>query len=137
LGQSATRRKRTPLEVSKVVLDAAFRIHSHFGPGLLESVYEACLAQELRDQGLTVETQVPVPVYFNGVKMEVGFRIDLLVEGLVIIEVKSVEALAPVHHAQTLSYLKLAEKSLGLLINFNVVHLKDGIKRFVVGSEWK
>jgi GxxExxY protein len=80
---------------------------------------------------------VPVPVYFNGVKMEVGFRIDLLVEGLVIIEVKSVEALAPVHHAQTLSYLKLAEKSLGLLINFNVVHLKDGIKRFVVGSEWK
>jgi GxxExxY protein len=95
LVQSATGRKRTPLEISKVVLDAAFKIHSHFGPGLLESVYEACLAQELRDRGLKVETQVPVPVYFNSVKMEVGFRIDLLVEDLVIVEVKSVEALAP------------------------------------------
>jgi GxxExxY protein len=135
--QSATSRKRTPLEISKVVLDAAFKIHSHFGPGLLESVYEACLAQELRDQGLLVETQVPVPVYFNSVKMEVGFRIDLLVEALVVVEVKSVESLAPVHHAQTLSYVKLANKSLGLLINFNVVHLKDGVKRFVVGSDWK
>ena len=95
------------------------------------------MAQELRDQGLVVETQVPVPVFFNSVKMEVGFRIDILVEGLVVVEVKSVEALAPVHHAQTLSYVKLASKNLGLLINFNVVHLKDGIKRFVVGSEWK
>lgn len=133
----ATKTKRTPLEVSKRVLEASFKIHTHFGPGLLESVYESCLAQELRDMGLRVETQVPVPVVFNRVKLEVGYRIDILVEDCVLIEVKSVEAIAPVHHAQTLSYLKLRGLSLGLLINFNVVHLKDGIKRFVIGSDWK
>jgi GxxExxY protein len=115
--------------VSKAILDAAFRIHSHFGPGLLESVYETCLAHELRKMGLTVET--------HGVKMDVGYRLDLLIENLVIVEVKSVELLAPVHHAQTLSYLKLSSKRLGLLINFNTVHLKDGIKRFVIGDDWR
>lgn len=137
MASPATRQKRTPLAVSKLVLSAAFKIHSHFGPGLLESVYEACLAQELRDMGLTVETQVPVPVFFNQVKLEVGYRIDLLVEACVLVEVKSVEALAPVHGAQTLSYLKLANLRLGLLINFNVVQLKSGIKRFVNGTDWR
>lgn len=91
------------LEASKMVLDAAFKIHSHFCPGLLESVYEACLAQELRDKDLKVETQVPVPVFFNGTKLEVGYHIDLLVEDMVVVEIKSVEVLAPVHKAQTLS----------------------------------
>jgi GxxExxY protein len=134
---TGTRTKRTPLEVSKLVLGAAFKIHSHFGPGLLESVYEACLAQELKDAGLNVQTQVPVPVIFNGVKLEVGYRIDVVVENAVLVEIKSVEAIAPVHGAQTLSYLKLSGLTLGLLINFNVVHLKDGIKRFVIGSNWK
>jgi GxxExxY protein len=135
--QTGAKAKRTPLEVSKLVLDASFKIHSHFGPGLLESVYEACLAQELKDTGLRVLTQVPVPVVFNQVKLEVGYRIDLTVEDLVLVEIKSVEAIAPVHGAQTLSYLKLSGLTLGLLINFNVVHLKDGIKRFVIGSNWK
>jgi GxxExxY protein len=135
--QTGAQPKRNAVAVSKAILDAAFRIHSHFGPGLLESVYETCLAHELRKMGLTVETQVPVPVYYDGVKMDVGYRLDLLVENLVIVEVKSVELLAPVHHAQTLSYLKLSSKRLGLLINLNTVHLKDGIKRFVIGDDWR
>jgi GxxExxY protein len=134
---SAVRTKRTPLEVSRLILKAAFKVHSHFGPGLLESVYESCLAQELRDIGLSVKTQVPVPVFFNQVQLEVGYRIDLLVDESVLVEVKSVEAMAPVHSAQTITYLKLAKLKLGLLINFNVLHLKSGIKRFVIGTDWK
>ncbi len=134
---SGVKTKRTPLEVSRIILKVAFKVHSHFGPGLLESVYESCLAQELRDMGLRVETQVPVPVYFNQVKLEIGYRIDLLVDDSVLVEVKSVEAIAPVHSAQTLTYLKLANLKLGLLINFNVLHLKSGIKRFVIGTDWR
>lgn len=99
MGTIAAKPKRTPLEVSRLVLAAAFKIHSHFGPGLLESVYESCLAQQLRDEGLFVETQVPVPVYFNGVKLEVGCRMDLLVDHCVLVEVKSVDTIGPVHHA--------------------------------------
>lgn len=101
--ETVKRENRTALEVSRMVLDAAFKIHTHFGPGLLESVYETCLAQELRDKGLKIETQVAVPVYFNDTKLEVGYRIDLLVEDLVVVEIKSVEAIAPVHEAQALS----------------------------------
>jgi GxxExxY protein len=99
--------------------------------GLLESAYEACLAWELRQRGFHVETQVPLPLVYHGVKLEVGYRIDLLVDDCVIVEAKSVDGLAPIHEAQVISYLKLSGRKVGLLINFNVVHLKDGIRRLV------
>jgi GxxExxY protein len=107
------------------------------GPGLLESTYQACLTQELRLRELEARTEVGLPVFYEGIKLDVGYRIDILVEDAVVVEVKSVDAIAPIHQAQVLSYLKLSDKSLGLLINFNVVHLKDGIKRFVMGDRWK
>jgi len=116
--------------LSRQVLDAAFRVHSALGPGLLESAYVACLAHELRKDGLQVRTEVPVPLVYEGVQLaDVGYRMDLLVEEQFVVEVKSVEALAPVHHAQLISYLKLSNRRLGLLINFNVAHLMDGISR--------
>ena len=133
----AATRAKSPNEISRLVISAAMRVHSALGPGLLESAYEACLGYELRKLDLSVESQVGVPVVYEGVKLDVGYRIDLVVERVVIVEIKSIEAIAPIHHAQVLSYLKLSGKSLALLINFNVVHLKDGIKRFVVGTEWK
>ncbi|MCY2991653.1 MAG: GxxExxY protein [Planctomycetota bacterium] len=120
-----------PNEVSGQVVDAAMKVHTVLGPGLLESAYEGCLAYELRKRGLKVGTQVGLPVVYEGVNIDVGYRIDLLVEDLVIAELKAVDALAPIHQAQLLTYLKLSGKRLGLLINFNVVHLKDGIKRMV------
>ena len=129
-------RKRTANEVSRLVLDAAMTVHTALGPGLLESTYQACLAQELRNRGMTVRSEVPVPVVYEGIKLEVGYRIDLLIEDLVVLEIKSVEAIAPIHEAQLLSYLKLSGQSLGLLLNFNVVHMKDGIRRFVMGTGW-
>ena len=129
--------KRSPNDVSKHVVDAAMKVHTALGPGLLESTYEACLAQELRLMGLDVKTQVPLPVVYQGIKLDVGYRIDMLVEDSVIVEVKSVDGIAPIHQAQVLSYLKLSGRGLGLLINFNVVHLKDGMKRFVMGDSWK
>jgi GxxExxY protein len=114
------------------VLDAAFAVHRQLGPGLLEAAYKACLLHELRLAGLAVEAEVPVPVVYRGEKLaEVGYRIDLLVERELIIEIKTLEAVAPVHHAQLLSYLKLSHRRLGLLINFNVPMLKDGIWRRV------
>ena len=119
-------------ELSRSILDAAFRVHSAIGPGLLESAYEACLAYELRAEGLNVLTQLPLPLIYREVSLDVGYRLDLLVEELVVVEVKSVDALIPIHQAQLLSYLRLSEKRLGLLINFNVVRLKDGIKRLVM-----
>ena len=119
-------------ELSKSILDAAFRVHSALGPGLLESAYEACLAYELRAEGFNVLTQVPLPLVYREVTLDVGYRLDLLVEELVV-EVKSIDALFAIHQAQLLSYLKLSEKRLGLLLNFNVVRLKDGIKRLVNG----
>ena len=136
---SATGAKRAwkPNEISGAVISAAMKIHSTLGPGLLESVYEACLAEELRSAGFHVETQVPVPVVYGQTKLEIGFRIDLLVENTVIVEIKSVEAIAPVHRAQVLTYLRLSGKPIGLLINFNEVHLKDGISRFVMGTAWQ
>ena len=120
-------------ELSRNILDATFRVHSALGPGLLEGAYEACLAYELRAEGFGVLTQVPLPLVYREVRLDVGYRLDLLVEELVIIEIKAVDALSAIHQAQLLSYLKLSGKRLGLLINFNVVRLKDGIKRLVNG----
>jgi len=124
-------------EVSHVVVTAAIRVHSELGAGLLESAYQACLHHELHVAGIRSACQVALPVVYRGVKLEIGYRIDVLVEDLVIVEIKSVDAISPVHQAQIISYLKLSGKSLGLLINFNVVHLKDGIRRFVNGTGWK
>jgi GxxExxY protein len=120
-------------ELSRSILDAAFRVHSALGPGLLESAYEECLAYELRAEGFTILTQVALPLAYREVRLDVGYRLDLLVEDLVVVEIKSVDALAAIHQAQVLSYLKLSGKRLGLLINFNVVRLKDGIRRLVNG----
>jgi GxxExxY protein len=120
-------------EVSGQVVDAAMKVHSALGPGLLESAYEGCLLYELRQRGLHVASQVGVPVQYDGHQIDVGYRIDLLVEDQVIVELKAVESLAPIHEAQLLTYLKLSGKKVGLLINFNVLHLKDGIKRRVLG----
>lgn len=130
-------RKLTANEVSHEVITAAMKVHSQLGPGLLESTYQACLQQELSKAGIHSQAQVPLPVVYDGVKLDVGYRIDLRVEGLVVAELKSIDAMGPIHHAQVLSYLKLSGESIGLLINFNVIHLKDGIKRFVSGTNWR
>jgi len=124
-------------EVSHAVITSAMKVHTELGPGLLESTYTACLQYELGQAGICSATQVGLPVVYHGVKLELGYRMDLVVEELVIVEIKSVDAVSPVHHAQLLSYLKLSGKSIGLLINFNVVRLKDGIRRFVNGTGWK
>jgi GxxExxY protein len=127
----------TAQKVSHAIITAAMRVHTELGPGLLESAYTACLLYELRADGYSGSTQVGLPVIYRGIKLDLGYRMDLLVENLVIVEIKSVDAVSPVHHAQIISYLKLSGKSLGLLINFNVIHLKEGIKRFVNGSGWR
>jgi GxxExxY protein len=127
--------KLVPLDVEaigKKVLDASYTAHSALGPGLLESVYEACLAFELEKQGLNVETQVVVPVKYQEVFVETGLRLDLWVEKSVIVELKAVETIHPLYEAQLLTYLKITGCRLGFLINFNVKRLKDGIKRMVV-----
>ena len=118
--------------VGAAVMEAAFRAHRALGPGLLESVYEHCMAEELLTAGLRVEHQVAVPVVYGSRKLQVGFRIDLLVNGVVVVEVKSVEALAPIHTSQLLTYLRFSERRLGYLINFNTVLLKDGFRRVVL-----
>jgi GxxExxY protein len=123
-------------QVSGAVVDAAVRVHSALGPGLLESAYAACLTFELRKRGYRVDTEVGLPVVYDGVKLDLGYRIDLLVGNVVIVEVKCVEVIHPVHEAQLLSYLRLSGKNVGLLINFYVVRLKDGIKRMVDGRDW-
>jgi GxxExxY protein len=120
-----------PEELTRRIIGAAMRVHSALGPGLLESAYEACLLFELHREGLEVARQVELPVVYENVRIDCGYRIDLLVEDAVIVELKAVEKLSPLHHAQLLSYLKLSGKQVGLLINFNVVHLRDGIKRLV------
>lgn len=127
----------TAQQVSHAVITAAMKVHTELGPGLLESAYVACLQYELLHAGYRSATQVGLPVVYRETKLELGYRMDLVVENLVIVEVKSVDSIAPVHQAQVLSYLKLSGKSLALLINFNVVHLKDGIKRFVNGTGWQ
>jgi len=118
-------------EISGQIVDAAMKVHSALGPGLLESAYEACLLYELHKRGLKAANQVPLPVVYESVRLDVGYRIDLLVEDAVVVELKSVEELLPIHQAQLLSYLKLSGKKVGLLINFNTVHLRDGITRMV------
>ena len=119
-------------EISGAIVDAAMKVHSALGPGLLESDYAVCLRHELIKRGLKVTSEVPVPVVYDGISLEAGYKLDLLVEDTVVVELKAVEALAPIHQAQIISYLKLAKKPIGLLINFHSLHLKDGIKRFVV-----
>jgi GxxExxY protein len=136
-GAKLTTRIMTAHEISHAVISAALKVHSALGPGLLESAYEACLAHELRKAGLNVETQVGLPVVYDGIKLDLGYRIDMLVNDLVVIELKSVEEISRIHVAQVLSYMKLSKKQLGLIINFNVLHLKDGIKRLVEGTGWK
>jgi GxxExxY protein len=119
--------------VAQQVVDAAFRVHTRLGPGLLESVYEAALAYELEKRGLRITRQQSIPVVYEEVRIHAGFYADVVVEDLVIVEIKAVETVAPVHKKQLLTYLKLADKRLGLLINFNVVRIKDGITRIVNG----
>jgi GxxExxY protein len=123
----------TENEIAKVVVDAAFKIHTTLGPGLLESVYETVLAYELTKRGLKVTRQVPIPVVYEKVTLDEGFRADLVVEDKVIIELKSVEQTAPVHKKQIITYIRLADKRLGLLINFGEHLIKDGITRVVNG----
>ena len=118
-------------EISAQVVDAAMKVHSVLGPGLLENAYEACLKHELEKRGLDVQQQVGLPILYDGIKMDVGYRLDLLVEDEVVVELKAVENLTAVHEAQLLCYLKLSTRKIGLLINFNVAHLKNGIKRMV------
>jgi GxxExxY protein len=119
--------------VAQQIVDAAYRVHTLLGPGLLESVYETILAYELEKRGLHITRQQAIPVVYEAVRISTGFHADLVVEDCVIIEVKAVESVAPVHKKQLLTYLKLADKRLGLLINFNVVLIKDGITRMVNG----
>jgi GxxExxY protein len=120
-------------EIAQTVLDAAFKVHTSLGPGLLESVYEAVLAYELTKRGVAVRRQVPIPVRYEGLCLEEGFRADLLADDCVIVEPKSVEKLAPVHGKQVLTQLRLSGHRLGLLLNFGEIHLKDGIKRIANG----
>ena len=120
-------------ELSKIILDASFKIHTRLGPGLYETVYEVILAHELRKAGLTVERQVAIPIRYDELVFEEGFRADLIVNGSVIVELKSIESLARVHSKQVLTQLRLADKKLGLLINFGELHLKHGIERIVNG----
>ncbi len=119
--------------ISGQVVDAAIKVHSALGPGLLENAYEICLKHELQKRGLKVERQVELPVIYDGVRIDLGYRLDLMVENEIIVELKAVEKIIPIHEAQLLSYLKLSGKQLGMLINFNVLHLKEGIKRMVNG----
>ncbi len=118
-------------KLTEIIIGNAIDVHKHLGPGLLESAYEECLSYEFQLSGLKIERQKPVPVIYKEVKLECGYRIDIIVENLVIIELKSVDAISPVHVAQILTYMKFAEKKIGLLINFNVLRLKDGIRRFI------
>jgi GxxExxY protein len=118
---------------SKEIIGAAIEVHRHLGPGLLESAYEECLCRELAIQGLTFERQKPLAVSYKGVNLDCGYRLDVVVEGLVILELKAVDRIEPIHEAQLLTYLKLSDLRLGMLINFNVPILRTGIKRIVYG----
>ncbi len=120
-------------DVGELIIGAAMRVHSALGPGLLENAYEACLVYELEKRGLSVKRQVPMPVTYEGVALDVGYRLDLLVADAVVIELKAVEKVLPLHGAQLLSYLRLGGYKLGFLLNFNVPHMRDGIKRVVNG----
>jgi GxxExxY protein len=123
----------TENEIAKIIVDAAYTVHRALGPGLLEHVYEVALQHELRKRGLTAERQLPIPIVYDGLQFDEGFRIDLLVENKVIVETKSAENIHPKHKKTVLTYLRLADKRLGLLINFNEQYIKDGIVRLVNG----
>jgi GxxExxY protein len=118
-------------EISRGIIGSAMRVHTALGPGLLESAYEACLKYELQKRGHIVNSEVTLPISYDGLCLDAGYRLDLLVDDAVIVELKAVSELRPIHHAQLLSYLKLSGKKLGLLMNFNVVRLRDGITRLV------
>ena len=118
-------------QITEQILKCAFKVHSELGPGLLESAYEECLFYELKQAGLIVEKQKALPLVYHEVKLDAGYRIDLLVEGSVVVEIKAVETLNDVHTAQVLTYLKLSKCKVGLLLNFNVASLKNGIKRLI------
>ena len=118
-------------ELTKVIIGAAIEVHRTLGPGLLESAYEACLSYELAQRGLRFERQKPLSVVYKGINLDIGYRLDLLIEDQVVVEVKAVDELAPIHHAQLLSYLKLSGYKVGLLINFNVLILMNGLRRVV------
>ena len=117
-------------KLTEIVIGCAIDVHKELGPGLLESAYEECLAYELKLKGLKAERQVPVPIVYKEIKLDCGYRMDILVEDAVVVELKSVEALSPLHEAQILTQLKFSEKHIGLLINFNVLRLIDGLKRY-------
>jgi len=122
----------TEEDVAREIVDAGIAVHRELGPGLLESAYEHCLAFELTKRGLKVERQKELPIVYQGMKLDAGYRIDLLVEESVIVELKTVDRLEPIHEAQLLSYLKLSRRHIGLLMNFNVKLLKDGLRRLVL-----
>lgn len=119
-------------EITQKIIGCAIEVHRNLGPGLLESAYEECLAYELIKTGLHIKRQQPTPVVYKEIKLDYGYRIDILVENSVIIELKVVDAINPVHEAQILTYMKFANKPLGLMINFNVTVLKNGIKRYII-----
>lgn len=118
-------------EITRTIIGCAIEVHKQLGPGLLESAYEECLAFELEQKGIHFERQKALPIQYKSIQLEYGYRIDLLVENCVVVELKSVEALNPIHDAQILTYMKFSEKKIGLLINFNVLILKDGLKRLI------
>jgi GxxExxY protein len=126
-------RNMTENEIGKIVVDSAIKVHKNLGPGLLESAYEACLVHELKKRELKVQSQLGLPIKYEDVVLDVGYRVDILIEGKVILELKAVEKLLPIHEAQLVSYLKLSECKLGFLLNFNVYRMKDGIRRMVNG----
>ena len=119
-------------EISYKIIGCAYKVHSELGPGLLESTYETCLQYEMTQSGIFVERQKELPVIYQNIRLDAGYRIDLLVDMEIIVEIKSVDSIAPIHKAQILTYMKLSDSKLGLLINFNSVHLKEGIQRFIL-----
>jgi GxxExxY protein len=123
--------------ITRQIISSAMKVHTGLGPGLLESTYHACLLHEIRKCGLRADSQVGLPVIYAGEKIDLGYRIDLIVGDAVIVEIKCVDAINPVHKTQLLSYMRLSGRSVGLLINFNVVHLRDGLTRMVDGYEWR
>ena len=123
---------KTIEEIASVIVDASFKVHQALGPGLLESAYEACLTHELTKRGLIVERQKAQPVHYDGITIDAGYRIDLLVNDSIIIELKAVEQIIPIHQAQLMTYLKLSKKAVGFLINFNTTYFKSAIKRIAI-----
>ena len=130
MNHRGTETQRDPL--TEAIIGAAIEVHRHLGPGLLESAYEECLARELELRGLAVERQVPLPLDYKGLRLDCGYRMDMVVEAQVVVELKTADALLPVHQAQLLTYLRLSSIHTGLLVNFNVPVLKDGVKRMVL-----